>query len=129
MANRPEITIQHQAAFTDDGDLELTEESVETSLEDFGADVSHRDQESRLDRPTASEFGVDDRVEVRELAGDDSDQSSLFADTADDQQTLTGEDASARFLFEEIEPERERESVGKSETQTGKRVTDGGERS
>nr|WP_232833817.1 hypothetical protein [Saliphagus sp. LR7] len=129
MANRPEITIQHQAAFTDDGDLELTEESVETSLEDFGADVSHRDQESRLDRPTASEFGVDDRIEVRESAGDDSDQSSLFADTADDQQTLTGEDASARFLFEEIEPERERESVGKSETQTGKRVTDGGERS
>ncbi|MFC4987077.1 hypothetical protein [Saliphagus infecundisoli] len=101
MSDRPEITIQHQAAFTDDGELELTGESVATSLEDFGADVSHRDQESRLDRPAASEFGVDDRVEVRQSEADDTDQTSLFADTADDQQTLTGEDASAQFLFDD----------------------------
>ncbi|WP_114578469.1 hypothetical protein [Saliphagus sp. LR7] len=101
MANRPEITIQHQAAFTDDGELELTDESVETSLEDFGADISHRDQETRLDRPAASQFGVDDRVEVRQSEADDTDQASLFADTADDQQTLTGEDASAQFLFDD----------------------------
>ncbi|ELY62594.1 hypothetical protein [Natronococcus jeotgali] len=100
MTDRPEITTQHQAAFTDDGELELTEESVETSLEDFGADVSHRDVEPRLDRPAATEFGVDDRVEVRQLEGSDTDQASLFADTAADQQTLTGEDASAQFLFE-----------------------------
>lgn len=33
MTERPEITIQHQAAFTDDGELELCDESVETSLE------------------------------------------------------------------------------------------------
>ncbi|MWV39618.1 hypothetical protein [Natrialba sp. INN-245] len=100
MTNRPEITIQHQTAFTADGDLEPTEESVATSLEDFGADVSHREVETRLDRPVASEFGVDDRIEVRHSEVDDTDQASLFADTADDQQTLTGEDASAQFLFD-----------------------------
>ena len=100
MSDRPEITIQHQTAFTDDGGLEPTEESVETSLEDFGADVSHRDVETRLDRPAATEFGVDDRMEVRHSEVDDTDQASLFADTADDQQTLTGEDASAQFLFD-----------------------------
>ncbi len=32
-----------------DGGLEPTEENVATSLEDFGADVSHRDAEMRLD--------------------------------------------------------------------------------
>lgn len=41
MSKRLEITIQHQTAFTGDGGLELTEEHVETSLEDLGADVSH----------------------------------------------------------------------------------------
>ncbi|WP_306061012.1 hypothetical protein [Natronococcus wangiae] len=100
MTDRPEITIQQQTAFTDDGGLKPTEESVATSLEDFGADVSHREVETRLDRPAASEFGVDDRVEVRHSEVDDTDQASLFADTADDQQTLTGEDASAQFLFD-----------------------------
>ena len=70
MIDRPEITIQHQTAFTDDGGLEPTEESVATSLEDFGADVSHREAETRLDRPVASEFSVDDRVEVRDSEGE-----------------------------------------------------------
>ena len=100
MTDRPEITIQQQTAFTVDGGLEPTEESVATSLEDFGADVTHREVETRLDRPVASEFGVDDRVEVRYSEGDNTDQTSLFAETADDQQTLTGEDASAQFLFD-----------------------------
>lgn len=111
MSNRPEITIQHQTAFTDDGELEPTEESVETSLEGFGADVSHREVETRLDRPAASEFGVDDRAEVHRSEGDNSDQASLFADTAADQQTLSGDDASTQFLFDE------------RETQTDERTT------
>ena len=99
MSKRPEIEIQRQTAFGDDGQLEVTETSVETSLEDFGADVDHRDRDSRLDRPEASEFGVDDRPEVED--SDKGDQASLFADTAEDQQTLAGDDAADRCLFEE----------------------------
>ncbi|NHN62601.1 hypothetical protein G9463_04685 [Haloarcula sp. JP-Z28] len=99
MSDRPEIEILRQTAFDDDGQLEVTETSVETSLEDFGADVDHRDRDSRLDRPEASEFGVDDRPEVEQTS--EGDQSTLFADTDEDQQTLTGDDAAARCLFEE----------------------------
>jgi hypothetical protein len=99
MSDRPEIEIQRQTAFGDDGQLEVTETSVETSLEDFGADGDHRDRDSRLDRPEASEFGVDDRPEAEQPS--EGDQSTLFADTDEDQQTLNGEDAAARCLFEE----------------------------
>ncbi|MFC7216005.1 hypothetical protein ACFQO4_18200 [Saliphagus sp. GCM10025334] len=99
MSNRPEIKIQRQTAFGDDGHLEVTETSVETSLEDFGVDVDHRDRDSRLDRPEASEFGVDDRPEVEQVS--EKDQSTLFADTDADQQTLTGDEAAMQCLFED----------------------------
>ena len=99
MSNRPEIEIQQQTAFGDDGQLEVTETSVETSLEDFGAYVDHRDRDSQLDRPEASEFGVDDRPEVEQSS--EGDQSNLFADTAEDQQTLAGDDVADHCLFEE----------------------------
>jgi hypothetical protein len=84
MSDRIEIEIQRQTAFGDDCQLEVTEASVETSLENFGADVDHRDRDSRLDRPEASEFGVDDRPEVEQTS--EGDQSTLFADTDEDQQ-------------------------------------------
>jgi len=99
MSDHPEIEIQRQTAFGEDGELEVTETSVETSLEDFGADVDHRDRDSRLDRLEASEFGVDDRPEVGQSS--EGDQSTLYADTDEDQQTLTGNDAANRCLFEE----------------------------
>ncbi|WP_254547339.1 hypothetical protein [Halomarina pelagica] len=99
MSDRPTIQIQRQTAFGDDGQLEVTETSVETSLEDFGAEVDHRDRDSRLDQPEASKFGVDDRPEVERSS--ESDQSSLFATTDEDQQTLTGDKAVARCLFED----------------------------
>jgi hypothetical protein len=99
MSDRPEIEIQRQTAFGDDGQLEITETSVETSLEDFGADVDHRGRDSRLDRPEASEFGVGGRPEVEQTS--EGEQSSLFADAAEDQQTLAGDDAAARCPFEE----------------------------
>ena len=83
----PEIEIHQQTAFGDDGQLEVTGSSVETSLDDFGADVDHRERDSQIDRPEAEEFGVDDRPEVTRST--ESDQSNLFAETADDQQTLT----------------------------------------
>ncbi|WP_458210275.1 hypothetical protein [Haladaptatus sp. NG-SE-30] len=97
MSDRPEIEIQRQTAFDEDGQLELAETSVETSLEDFGADVDHRDRDSRLDRPEASDFGVDDRPEASQSST--GDQSTLFADTDADQQTLTGDEAAMQCLF------------------------------
>lgn len=100
MSNEPAIEIHQQTAFGADGELEVTETSVETSLEDYGADVDHRERESRLDRPEASEFGVDDRPEVQQSV-DEDEQASLFADTDEDQQTLTGDAAAMRCLFGE----------------------------
>ena len=97
MGDHPEIEIQRQTAFGEDGQLKVTETSVETSLEDFGADVDHRDRDSRVDRPEASEFGVDDRPEVQQSS--EQEQSSLFAETDENQQTLTGDDAAMRCLF------------------------------
>jgi len=99
MSDRAEIEIQRQTAFGDDCQLEVTEASVETSLENVGAIVDHRDRDSRLGRPEASEFGVDDRPEVEQTS--EGDQSTLFADTDEDQQTLAGDDAVDRCLFEE----------------------------
>jgi len=77
VSDRPEIEIQRQTAFGDDG-LEVTKTSVETSLEDFGADVDHRDRDSRLDRPEASKFGVDDRPEVEQTSEEISRPSLLI---------------------------------------------------
>lgn len=94
MSDRPEIEIQRQTAFGEDGELEVTGTNVETSLEDFGADADHCDRDSRLDRPEASEFGVDDRPEVDQAS--DGEQSALFADTDEDQQTLGGENAAVQ---------------------------------
>ena len=99
MSDRPELDIHQQTAFGEDGQLEITESSVETSLEDFGADVDHRDRDSQIDRPEASEFGVDDRPEITRST--ESDQSNLFAEIADDQQTLTGDNAARQCLFDE----------------------------
>jgi len=99
MSDKSDISIHQQAVFTDNGDLEPEADSVETSLEAFGAEVDHRQRESELDRPTASEFGVDDRPEANRT--DIGEQHSLFADIDSDQQTLEDESAAARFLFED----------------------------
>ncbi|UPV98969.1 hypothetical protein M0R88_10560 [Halorussus gelatinilyticus] len=98
MTKRPSIPIQQQTAFGEDGELEVTETSVETSLEDFGAEVDHRERKSRRDQPEASEFGIDDRPEIRQ--GSEHDQSKLFAATDEDQQTLTGDAAENHCLYE-----------------------------
>ena len=102
MADRPAITQQFAFSVGEDGDvdggIEPTEQSVETSLETFGADVDHRERDTRIDRPKASRFGVDDRKTVTRDGG--GEQSGLFADTDADQRTLTGERAADRCLFE-----------------------------
>ena len=99
MSEKSDVSIHQQAVFTGDGGLEPEADSVETSLEAFGAEVDHRQRESQLDRPTASKFGVDDRPEVNRInAGE---QHSLFADMDSNQRTLEDESAAARFLFED----------------------------
>lgn len=92
-------TVHHQARFTDDGEVSTNGEVTATSLGDFGADIDSHERETRIDQPEASDFGVDDRPEVTRKNG--SDQSTLFADVDEDQQTLTGEQASQQFQFEE----------------------------
>ena len=96
----PTITQQFSFAVGDDGDtdgIEPSEESVETDLEAFGASVDHRERDTRIDQPEASTFGVDDRATVTRSGG--GEQRALFADTDDDQQTLTGERAASQCLF------------------------------
>jgi hypothetical protein len=103
MAKQPDLSIHYQAAFGSNGDLEVTEESVATSLDDYGADVDHRHIDSCIDRPAASEFGVDDRAELRRAETEQSDQASLFVNTADDQQTLSGEQANTQWCVDKRE--------------------------
>ena len=119
---RPEITQQY--AFSvgedDDGSIEPAEESVETSLEAFGADVDHRERDSRIAQPEASSFGVDDRKTV--TRGDGGEQRALFADTDDDQRTLTGERAASQCLFENDDSEPATDADTDAGSQTNERT-------
>ena len=92
------IVIQRQATFGQTGELEVSDEPVETSLVDFGAEVDHRERSTRLDRPEANSFGRDDRPTVQRQR--EAEQFPLFADVEADQQTLSGEAAAFRSLFE-----------------------------
>jgi hypothetical protein len=91
------IEIQRQATFGQTGELEVSDEPVETSLVDFGAEVDHRERTPRVDRPEAETFGRDDRPEVRRRR--EAEQFPLFADVEADQQTLDVETAAFRSLF------------------------------
>ncbi|WP_089870937.1 hypothetical protein [Halogranum rubrum] len=86
MSNRLYISVHRQTAFSDDGQLEVTEMNVETSLEYFGAEANNRNRESRRDQPAASESGIDDRPEVARVS--EGDQLTLFVGTDENQQTL-----------------------------------------
>ncbi|WP_241431181.1 hypothetical protein [Halococcus thailandensis] len=101
MSDNPTVSQQYAFSVGEDGDtdgIEPSEESVETDLEAFGANVDHRERDTRIDQPEASSFGVDDRKSVQRR--DSGEQRALFADTEDDQRTLTGEHAASQCLFE-----------------------------
>jgi hypothetical protein len=101
MSDSPTVSQQYAFSVGENGDtdgIEPSEESVETDLEAFGASVDHRERDTRIDQPEASSFGVDDRATV--TRSDGGEQRALFADTDDDQQTLTGERAASQCLFE-----------------------------
>jgi len=94
----------------DDNDLlALDDKPFETSLVHYGVGVDTRQRTSRIDTGSTDEF-VDDRplstVEstTNRSNGTQRDdlglQGTLFADTTVGQQTLNGEQASTRFMFE-----------------------------
>ena len=89
--------VQQQMVFAEDGEIEPEEGPIGTSLEDFGAEVDHRERDSQVEQASASEFGVDDRPEVKRAKS--GEQARLFTSTAEDQRTLNGEQAAGRSLF------------------------------
>ena len=129
MSDTPTVTQQYSFTVDEGGDtdgIEPTEESVETSLEAFGADVDHRERDTRIDQPEATSFGVDDRKTVTRTDG--GEQRALFADTTDDQQTLTGERAASQCLFESDETATDDPGSEASDDESSPRaVADGGQ--
>ena len=89
--------VQRQMVFAESGEIEPEEGPVGTSLEDYGAEVDHRERESEIEQASASEFGIDDRPEVRRA--DEGEQVGLFTSAEEDQRTLDGEQAAGRSLF------------------------------
>ena len=94
---REKPSVQRQMVFTEGGEIEPEEGPVGTSLEDFGAEVDHRERETQVEQASASEFGVDDRPEVKRATS--GEQARLFTSAAEDQRTLNGEQAAGRSLF------------------------------
>ena len=92
---RPDV--QRQMVFAEGGEIEPEEGPVGTSLEDYGAEVDHRERTTRIDEPSASEFGVDDRPEVTKT--DRGEQAGLYLMGDPDQQTLGGESAAGQSRF------------------------------
>lgn len=126
MSDSPTVSQQYAFSVNEDGDtdgIEPSEESVETDLEAFGASVDHRERDSRIDQPEASSFGVDDRATVTRRDG--GDQHALFADTDDDQQTLTGERAASQCLFEN-DSDDDPEAVITASDEAPRALADGG---
>ena len=89
--------VQRQMIFAEGGEIEPEEGPVGTSLEDYGAEVDHRERESEIEQASASEFGIDDRPEVRRA--ESGEQAGLFTSAAEEQRTLDGEQAAGRSLF------------------------------
>ena len=89
--------VQRQMVFAESGEIEPEEGPVGTSLEDYGAEVDHRERDSQVEQASASEFGIDDRPEVKRA--ESGEQAGLFMSAAEEQRTLDGEQAVGRSLF------------------------------
>lgn len=88
--NEPDVTAQ--ARFGESGEIEVDEE-IDTDLADWGVVEEEQERKTQYEQPEASEFGVDDRAVTKKSQ---SEQETLFADVADDQVTLGGEQASTQ---------------------------------
>lgn len=97
-ADTGSIPREQQMVFGDDGEIEPDGDTVETSLEAFGAEVDHSEGSGQVAKPSATQFGIDDRAQTTSQRTE-SDQRSLFADVESGQQTLGGDDAANRCLF------------------------------
>lgn len=93
------IQTQQQMRFGDNGSLEPAEETVETTLGQFNVEISHRDPDTRLDRPEASGIMRDDRPEAQ--SQNEGEQANLFVDAEEDQITLDGDSAQNQCLFKD----------------------------
>ena len=89
--------VQRQMVFAESGEIEPEEGPVGTSLEDYGAEVDHRERDSQVEQASASEFGIDDRPEVKRA--ESGEQAGLFTSAAEERRTLDGEQAAGRSLF------------------------------
>jgi hypothetical protein len=89
--------MQRQMVFAEDREIEPEGGLVRTSLEDFGAEVDHRTRDTKIEQASASEFGIDDRPEVKRA--ENGEQVGLFTSAAEEQRTLDGEQAAGRSLF------------------------------
>lgn len=90
-----DIKTEHQMTFNNSGELEISEKTVDTTLDQFDVEVDHRDPTTKIDRPKASGLMVDDRPETKKSKS--SEQANLFAE--ENQQTLTGKSARDQSLF------------------------------
>jgi hypothetical protein len=108
MTERPQVAHQYALTVDKDGDLEPATASTPTDLGDFFAvwnAADPRDYDGpRIERPAASTFGIDDRVEGRHSpAGGDSEQVRLFHATDDAQRTLDSGAASCAHSSTEVQ--------------------------
>ena len=97
MSESEQPAVQHQMVLAEGGEIEPEEGPVGTSLEDFGAAVDHRERTTRIDEPSATEFGIDDRPEVTNT--EEGEQSGLFTSVDEEQRTLNGEQAAGQSKF------------------------------
>lgn len=106
MSDSRRLSIHRQTAFTDDGELEVSEESIGTTLLDHGVDVDLRERKSRIAQPPSDEF-VDDRSLPSKPGS--SEQEQLFVGGDDQQRTLAGEESDLESLWssEAKTPERD----------------------
>jgi hypothetical protein len=74
--------VQRQMVFAEGGEFEPEEGPIGTSLEDFGAEVDHREHDTKIEQASASEFGIDDRPEVKRAKSDE--QAGLFTSAAEE---------------------------------------------
>jgi hypothetical protein len=97
----------HQLVFGSGGDVEREALGFDTPLTEYGVEIEQHVRPVRLDCARSEEF-VDDRQSADRCShltesqeGTSSEQETLFADAAPDQQTLDGQLAHLQFMFDE----------------------------
>lgn len=93
MSKRP--TVETQAQLTDGGIR--TSAVIDTDLADWDIHDPGKEPETEIEIAVASSIEADDReIETEQDSGE---QSQLFPDVEDDQQTLSGKDASTQSMW------------------------------